>query len=267
MRTTFMRGVVCAVLWGLGAAAVPGCNQGSCSAAGATRCGAMGNDIETCEWNVEGNALTWQSSESCGTGFCVRSQTLAKVFCAATPTPVAACSSDGPACSQNTPIQCESGFATAANSPCGAWTCTVTDDRSCSFCLPPDAAAVPDGVCASGGGTAPTTCANNVVYDCTCGLRLNPITDCADTGACETFGGTSFCALSDAGDPLCQSTSIPHGIHPQLAPAGNGSAQYCEDGMLVACVGDYPVKEAPCARCLMGTCDDFGGADASGQDD
>ncbi len=139
---------------------------------------------------------------------------------------------------------------------------------------PPTPSRYPDPVCAaraaytctSNAFTCSTTCVDNAVYNCNCGLRLSKKTDCG--GVCVTVSSTSACALSDTPDPLCMDPDIAHGSSfPPPSESGEGWSQYCEQGELVECLGEFQVQRTPCQECLWGTCSIFGDAGPDAQGD
>ena len=255
--------------------ALPGCTLNDCPASGQTKCGSS-TELATCE-PTESNSplgsdsLQWHST-SCGAGnHCVQAE--GQTFCSPVSAPIAECARDGYSCWQNAVIGCTGGFPTGGV-VCGGSACMVNDDRSCGYCLPPDTVAIPDPVCAARATytctgnalTCNTTCVDNAVYNCNCGLRLSKKTDCG--GVCVTVLGTSACALSDTPDPLCMDPDIAHGSSfPPPSESGEGWSQYCEQGELVECLGEFQVQRTPCQECLWGTCSIFGDAGPDAQGD
>jgi hypothetical protein len=186
---------------------------------------------------ASGQSLQWASMQPCSEGtYCVEAE--GQVFCSPVSSAIPECAADGVACWENQIIQCLGGYPEGDvpndGPPCladaGA-TCVVTPDRSCGFCLQPDASATTDPTC----GSNPSTCIGAAVFSCACGFRISELTDCGDAGVCVP--GVNVCTLSNTPDPRC----CPG------CPADYDS--YCEGGVFVQCAGEYRTRVSACEAC------------------
>ncbi len=153
-------------------------------------------------------------------------------MCSASARPVAACTPGTTMiCWNGAPGGCTDGFVSVGASTCTGTCVEGLPPGTCAFCTTDTA--VRDDTCAAG---ARTTCYNDSVYDCECGLRAGKAeahpADCAPPNACVTaisilHTPDSFCARSSSPDPQCADAS-----------------SYPLEGGVVRCLDGYAL-EAP----------------------
>jgi hypothetical protein len=188
----------------LGLAALSGCSHDQCPEAGQTKC--QGSQIVVCSpydsETAAGTYLQWDPGRAAPCpDYCVEAE--GQASCSPVPTPVPQCARDGDGCWQGAAVVCLGGFPVEVDQQCrvdAGETCTVTRDPPCSYCRPADVPVTDPGCAcledtnwpADSGICFPgtfTTCSNNVVTQCACGLRLaDPVScgQCALNGSCSS---------------------------------------------------------------------------------